>query len=29
VDDDGAGTGAVSECTEDNNADDWTDVFCP
>ncbi len=29
VDDDGAGVGLVAECSEDNNVDDWTDVFCP
>lgn len=29
VDDDGTGTGAVSECDEENNAGAYADVFCP
>jgi hypothetical protein len=29
VDDDGTGTGAVNECDETNNTDEYTDVFCP
>lgn len=29
VDDDGTGLGALAECDEDNNRDEWRDAFCP